>query len=194
MENDGQLPLSASASSRPDLISIQNLLALAWYANVKFMVVFLNGSGPRHIYFRWRSTFLLRMSPRLRLAVISHSIYRRSCAKYFLGRTRFQAFRLFLVLNLASSPVVLIAERSWVILGRMEKASLRNCCGHCVFFYVTFYGGRWLFLNYRSTEELSENSLKEIDLQNSAPRFLTSNAPLMYRIVCTILSYYVAIK
>lgn len=121
------------------------------------MVVFLNGSGPRHIYFRWRSTFLWNESEITRLVVISHSIYRRSRAKYFLERTRFQASGPFLVLN-PPPPVVLIAYRSWVIPSRTEKAFLRNCCGHCVFFYVTFYDGRWLFLNYRSTE-FSENIL-----------------------------------
>ena len=102
MENDGQLLFSSLASSaeRPDLISIQNLLALAWLADVKFMVVFLNGSGPRHIYFRWRSTFLWNESEITRLAVIR--FIAGFVRNIFSKRTRFQAFGPFLVLNIPS--------------------------------------------------------------------------------------------
>lgn len=141
--------------ARPDLISIQNRLALAWCADVKFMVVFLNGSGPRHIYFRWRSTFLPSESEITQLAVISHSIYRRSRREIFpRKRTRFQASG-----PSARSQPRLLSRRTdrqpIVSYSRPNgKSLLRNCCGHCVFFYITFYDGRWLFFNYQSTEEL----------------------------------------
>jgi len=63
------------------------------------IVFFFSGSAPRHIYLRWRSTFLPSEPEITPLVVISHSIYRRSRAKYFLGRTSFQASGPFLVLN-----------------------------------------------------------------------------------------------
>jgi len=137
------------------------------------MIVFF-WSAPQHIYLRWRSTFLPNEPEITPLAVISHSIYRRSRAKYFLGRTRFQTWTFPRPQPLLI--VVPIAYRSWVILGRTEKAFLRNCCGHHVFFYITFYDGQWLFLNYReywrAFWEFSQRGL-----QNRA-RSLTSNALL----------------
>lgn len=72
---------------------------------------------------------------------------------------------------------------------KQEKASLRNCRGHCVFFYVTLYGDRWLFLNYRPAPAGSSRILpRRLLFKTSAPcSILTSNALLVHGIARTSL-------
>jgi len=120
-----------------------------------------------------------------RLVIISHSIYRRSRTRNLPSEgSDFRVTERFSPPRSPTDPELFSVKR--------EKAFLQNCRGHCVFFYVTLYDSRWLFLNYQGiAEELFENSSSgEVVSQNSTLHpVLAYNAPLIYNIVYAILYF-----
>lgn len=89
---------------------------------------------------------------------------------YLLGGTRFQGDREILPESCSIVPT----DRELFPDERGKTPPCKTAAG--VFFYLTLYGGRWLFLNYRSTDESNSPRI------SSAESFLLETQRPMFRL------------